>query len=92
MLITERVLDKFSIFLRNFVLGPISGPRGSFGAKKSAIDAENARESENSTKTKKKLGTTCFRPFPQMGKPGNLINIRSVQSTTSAEDINAAAG
>ena len=29
-----------------FALGPTSGPRGAFGAKKSAIDAENARESE----------------------------------------------
>ena len=32
-----------------FAFGPKSGPRGSFGTKKSAIDAESARESENTT-------------------------------------------
>ena len=41
------------LFLK-FCFGPKSGPRGSFGTKKSAIDAENARESENWTQNPQK--------------------------------------
>ena len=42
--------DRFSsLFFMKFCFGTKSGPRGSLGTKKSAIDAENAKESENRT-------------------------------------------
>ena len=50
----QRVLDKFSSFVLKFCFGPLPDPFGSFGTKKSAIDAENAKESENRAKTPNK--------------------------------------
>jgi len=52
-----------------------SGPRGSFGTKKSAIDVKNVKESENRTQNPKNYfwGEGGGGPFPKIGKPGKLV-------------------
>ena len=52
--LVKTLLAAVILYFFFFAFGPKSGPRGSFGTKKSAIDAENARESENTSKKQKK--------------------------------------
>ena len=59
--IPARLRQVFKFFL-NFCFGPLPDPFGSFGTKKSAIDAENAKESENRANPHKKKHV-CFCGF-----------------------------
>lgn len=52
-----RLRQVFKLFLK-FCFDPKSDPTGSFGTKKIAIDAENAKESENTTQNHPKKQTT----------------------------------
>ena len=73
---SERLLDKFSSFLFFFLnlFLPKSAPRGDFGTNNIGIDAESARESENTTRNLKEATKSHrFRLKPLRKKLEKLV-------------------
>ena len=90
---SKRFLNKLFMFFLNVCFGSKIAPRGYFGTKNSGIDAESARESENTTKTPQKPKVfefflkLCFGPLPDpFGSFGTKKDAIDVENAKESEN------